>query len=70
MSKIITKVIELEVYVSEEGKQTPLKEMGDMHLINAFGKAARELPDRTTVNDTVLALRRELFNRLDSRHEK
>lgn len=39
MGKIIKRTIEAVIYVSSNGRETPLQQMEDPHLVNAFGQA-------------------------------
>lgn len=43
--KIYTKTIEQVVYIDDSGKETPLKELNDNHLLNAVLKIEREIHD-------------------------
>lgn len=45
--EILVKRIEQKFYVSSDGRETPLEQMNDSHLLNAFAKADRENNNET-----------------------
>ena len=53
------RTITQEIYISEDGRETPVFEMGTNHLINAFGKACQE--DNEQVKHS---LKKEIIRRI------
>ena len=51
----------VQVYVSEDGRETPVTAMDDRHLVNAFAKSVEE-----ESNVTKDVLKEELMRRLGS----
>lgn len=62
MGHIEQQTVTTSVYVSSDGRSTPLDKMQDAHLVNAFGQAAQADPERD--EKMIKTLRNELLRRL------
>lgn len=74
--EILTKTVTRKIYVSDDGQETPLDEMNNCHLLNAFAKADRENNDfsigpefRKKRDPIVAELRLEILRRMKGENE-
>lgn len=64
MRKIIKKTVTVEVYVSGDGRETPVTEMAGTHLVNAFAMAVRNDDE-----DIIGVLKKEIQRRINATEE-
>lgn len=65
MSKIKKVTVTQEIYISSDGRETPVTEMNPQHLVNAYGRAIFD-----DDNETTGVLEREILRRIKVREEE